>query len=404
MNLSYKFRLYPTKEQENALLEVLELCRWLYNYFLGIIKCCTKVPSRTLLQEMIPGLCKKHPKLSRVHSKTRQYVLYQLYSNLKSLSGLKRNGRRVGSLRFKGKGWYKTFVYNQSGFKLMRTGKRLDLLYLSKIGTIPIRLHRSPNGKVKQVVVKREGTGKWFATIQAESKIEPLLKRDRTVGIDEGIESYVVDSDGNSFENPKLMDKIFQRIKTVQQELSRKRRGSKNREKWRMKLARLYEKLKNQRNDFLHKLSKYYIENYDAIAIETLNIKEMVENGDNKTLNRHISDASWGSFIQMLAYKAERAGRQLISVDPKKHKPTQTCARCGRRHPMSLKTRVFRCPYCGWECNRDLNSSLVVEKAGMGQPSEPVERKPLLRPIAYRKVVSGQVFSMKQEAPCVSVR
>jgi putative transposase len=146
--LSYKFRLYPKREQEERLLETLELCRQTYNYFLSQWN-GKKIPSRLELQAQLPKLKKVRPELNRVYSKVLQMVLYQLYSNLKALSQLKKNGKKVGRLRFKGRGWFKTFCYNQSGFKLIKTGKRLDLLHLSKIGDVQIRVHREVEGKIK---------------------------------------------------------------------------------------------------------------------------------------------------------------------------------------------------------------------------------------------------------------
>jgi len=120
------------------------------------------------LQAQLPKLKPEKPELNRVYPKALQMVLYQLYSNLRALSRLKRNGKKVGRLRFKGKGWYKTFIYNQSGFKLLKTGERLDLLCLSKIGDMPIRVHRVVEGEIKQVTIKRHNCGKWFACICVE--------------------------------------------------------------------------------------------------------------------------------------------------------------------------------------------------------------------------------------------
>ncbi|HIH61281.1 MAG TPA: transposase [Methanobacteriales archaeon] len=143
---------------------------------------------------------------------------------------------------------------------------------MSKIGEIPIKLHRPIEGKIKGVIIKRTKTGKWFAIIQAET--EPLPKTGRAVGIDVGINHFCVNSDGKAFENPKFIDKTLKKIKKAQREVSRKQKGSKRREKARLKLTKLYEKLNNQRLDFLHKPSRYYVNNYDAICVEDLNVKE----------------------------------------------------------------------------------------------------------------------------------
>jgi len=168
VQVTYKFRLYPNKKQEEKLLETLELCRQTYNYFLSQLDGKITIPRRLELQAQLPKLKKEKLELSKVHSKVLQMVLHQLYSNLRTLSRLKKNGKKVGKLRFKGKGWYKTFIYNQSGFQIIKTSKRLNLLYLSKIGGISIRLHREIKGKIKQVVIKKHNSGRWFACISTE--------------------------------------------------------------------------------------------------------------------------------------------------------------------------------------------------------------------------------------------
>jgi len=315
IQVAYKFRLYPMERQEEKLLETLELCRQTYNHFLAQWNRKDKIPRRLELQAQLPKLKVEKPELKKVYSKILQMVLYQLYSNLKALLRLKKNGKKVGRLRFKGKGRYKTINYNQSGFKLMKTGRRLDLLHLSKIGDIPIRVHRSVEGEIKQVVIKRHSSGKWFACICVEEEIKAVdRKLKKGIGIDVGVKHFLTDSEGRQIENPKFYEKTLERIRVLQHWLSRKKKGSKNRERHRIKLAKVYEKFVNQRNDFLHKLSRYYTNNYDVICVEDLSIKGMVR---NHNLARKILDASWGKFLQLLEFKAERAGALVVKVNPR---------------------------------------------------------------------------------------
>jgi len=315
IQVAYKFRLYPMERQEEKLLETLELCRQTYNHFLAQWNGKDKIPRRLELQAQLPKLKVEKPELKKVYSKILQMVLYQLYSNLKALLRLKKNGKKVGRLRFKGKGWYKTINYNQSGFKLMKTGRRLDLLHLSKIGDIPIRVHRSVEGEIKQVVIKRHSSGKWFACICVEEEIKAVdRKLKKGIGIDVGVKHFLTDSEGRQIENPKFYEKTLERIRVLQHWLSRKKKGSKNRERHRIKLAKVYEKFVNQRNDFLHKLSRYYTNNYDVICVEDLSIKGMVR---NHNLARKILDASWGKFLQLLEFKAERTGALVVKVNPR---------------------------------------------------------------------------------------
>jgi len=368
MQLTYQFRLYPNGGQEEKLLETLELCRQTYNCFLSQWSGKTRIPSRFELQAQLPELKKERPELSNVHSKTLQMILHQLYSNLRALSQLKKNGKKVGRLRYKGKGWYKTFVYNQTGFKVIETGKRLDQLHLSKIGDIPIRLHREIKGAITQIRIKKQRSGEWFAYICVDIDSQPEggeIKR--VVGLDVGIKHFLTDSAGRQIENPKFYGKALKRIRIEHKKLSRKKKGSKNRGKQRIKLARAYEKVEKQRNDFLHKLSRFYADNYDFIVVEDLNIKGMVR---NRNLAGKILDASWGKFLHFVEYKAENAGTQIVRVNPRG------------------TSKIYK----HGELDRDYNASLnILERglSGLGQPFEPVETVPLLVEISASTIVEA---------------
>lgn len=378
MQITYKFRLYPSKEQKENLLQTLELCRQTYNYFLSRLNERDKTLSRLRFQAQLPELKKGKPELNNVYSKVLQMVLYQLYSNLKGLSQLKKNGKKVGRLRYKGKGWYKTFVYNQSGFKILKTGKRLDLLHLSKIDDIPVRMHREIKGNIKQIIIKRYNSGKWFACLCIENNT-PTEKQqiEKTVGLDVGVKHFVTDSMGRQIENPKFYQKSLRRIRTEHRKLSKKKKGSKNREKQRVRLVRAYEKIRNQRNDFLHKLSRFYIDNYDLIAVEDLQVNNMTR---NHCLSGKILDASWGKFFQFLEYKAESANVQVVKVNPR---GTSQEYKFGR-------------------LDRDYNASLNIlqrglEKVGMGQTEvTPVETEPL--PVRASSVVEAGSSFLTSEA------
>lgn len=378
MQITYKFRLYPSKEQKEKLLQTLELCRQTYNYFLSRLNEKDKTLSRLRFQAQLPELKKGKPELNNVYSKVLQMVLYQLYSNLKGLSQLKKNGKKVGRLRYKGKGWYKTFVYNQSGFKILKTGKRLDLLHLSKIDDIPVRMHREIKGNIKQIIIKRYNSGKWFACLCIENNT-PTEKQqiEKTVGLDVGVKHFVTDSMGRQIENPKFYQKSLRRIRTEHRKLSKKKKSSKNREKQRVRLVRAYEKIRNQRNDFLHKLSRFYIDNYDLIAVEDLQVNNMTR---NHCLSGKILDASWGKFFQFLEYKAESANVQVVKVNP----------------------RGTSQEYKFGELDRDYNASLNIlqrglEKVGMGQTEvTPVETEPL--PVRASSVVEAGSSFLTSEA------
>jgi putative transposase len=333
MQLAYKFRLYPTKKQEEKLSLTLNRCRFVYNKMLEGLNRQEK-PNKLQLQKQLPSMKVKHPELKFVYSKVLQYEVYRLFSNLKALGRLKKKGKKVGKLRFKGKGWFKSFCYNQSGFKIIETGKRLDKLYLSKIGNIPIKIHRAIDGKIKQIVIKRHNSGKWFACICIERKQEANKKQiKKVVGLDMGIKHFLTDSSGRQVENPHCLKRTLKKLRKEQRKLSKKKKKSENRNKQRLKVAKVHEKIMSQREDFLHKLSRYYVDNYDLIAIENLNIKGIVR---NHYLAQSVLDVAWSSFHEKLSYKAENAGKVFVKVDPRNTSKIQKYGKLDRDYNASL--------------------------------------------------------------------
>ncbi|HEX59172.1 MAG TPA: transposase [Methanomicrobia archaeon] len=391
----HKCRLYPTAEQEEKLLFVLEQCRWLYNRLLEEVNKAMeegrKINQRDT-QALIVLLKEERPELKEVNSKVLQMVNHRLWSNMRALHELKKRGKKVGKLRYKKYGKYKSFVLNQSGFRIIKTGKRLDRLYISKVEEVPIRIHRPIEGKIKQVIVKRYSSGEWYAFICVEEACERKQEREkrnevRAVGIDLGVRNFLTDSDGREVENPRFYERELERLRVEHRKLSRKKKGSKNWEKQLRRLCKVYERIERKRNDFLHKLSRFYVDNYDLIVVEDLEIENMKR---NHNLSSEISDASWGKFLCYLSYKAERAGKTVVKVPPR-----------GTSRGLSMDDPLR--DYIS--ARRILKKGL--EKLGLGRPSEPAERRPLLRITAFA-VITGQVASVKQEPPltagCPSVR
>jgi len=362
---SARFRLYPSRQVEETLFHQLNLCRWLYNRLLQELN-KAKTEGRRLSQKDTQALIvkvkkKENPELQLVYSKVLQMVNYQLWGNIRALSAMKKSGRKIGKLRFKGQ-WFKTLNFNQSGFRL--EGKKL---HLSKVGAVNVKLHRQIEGNIKGVFVKRELSDKWFAVFQCDSETASLKRTGKTIGLDVGVKHFLSDSDGRQIENPRFYNRSLERLRKAHRVLSRKKKGSENRAKAKVKLARAYAKIVNQRDDFLHKLSRFYVNNYDVIAVEDLNITYMVR---NHNFAKRILDASWSRFFAMLSYKAENAGRILVKVNP----------------------RGTSREYKHGELDRDYNASLnVLERglAGLGQPSEPVEIKPLLETIPASVIVEA---------------
>ncbi|MEM4270658.1 MAG: RNA-guided endonuclease TnpB family protein [Candidatus Pacearchaeota archaeon] len=381
--IAYKFRIYPNAEQEDKLNFALDICRYVYNSLLGELQSQAKI-DRAKIQHKIVELKKIHPVMRDVYSKTLQYECYRLFSNLSALRVLKRNGKKVGRLRFKSRGWFKTINYNQSGFSLKETGKRFDILSLSKIGDIKILKHREIEGKLKQICIKKS-VDKWYAILITDAE-RKLQNGDKILGLDLGINHFIADSEGNFVEHPRNIARFEKKLKQAQRELSRKKRGSHNRYKAKQKLAKIHEKIENCRNDFLHKLTTELVRKCKIIVVEDLHIKEMMQTSYNA---KNMADASWGKFLLMLEQKVESTTAQLIKINPKN--TTKTCSSCGKLHNMPLYKRQMKCD-CGLDINRDTNSAINILKEGyiIGQDLSFVEKKPLLS--------SEQVFSVKQEA------
>ena len=350
--LAYKFRLYPNKEEELRLLRSMEVCRCVYNRFLQLYN--DGEHDRNKLQALLPVWKESEMDLKNVHSKVLQYELYRLFSNLSALKEMKKRGRKVGKLRFKPEHRFRTITYNQSGFKLLPKNEKFSFLHLSKIGNIPIRLHRRVEGEIKGIIIKHMPSGKWFAYLLLDDgEKDELMIIEKAVGIDVGLTNFVVDSDGNEVESPRWLRRELKKLRREQRRLSKMEKGSRNCEKQRVIVARTYERVQNQRNDFQHKLSKRYVDEYDLIVTEKLEPLNMMKS----RLSRSISDSSWSSFNQKLAYKAERAGKLFVQVDARG--TSQECPACRRKAKKTLSQRSHECP-CGYKDTRDHASSLVI--------------------------------------------
>jgi putative transposase len=370
-----------------------EVCRHVYNLLLETYNAGEH--DRLKLQSMLPIWKQTDKDLESVHSKTLQYEGVRLFANLAALEEMKKRGRKVGNLRFKGERWFKTFTYNQSGFKLLPKNEKFGLLHLSKIGDIPIRIHRPIDGVIKQVTIKHMPSGKWYAYLivdNGSSNFEPV-DIEKAVGLDVGLTSYIVDSDGNEIENPRHLKQALKKLRREQRRLSRKQKGSNNREKQRIIVARTHERVQNQRNDFQHKLSREYVNNYDLIVTEKLQPGNMVK---NSRLARSISDASWSSLNQKIAYKAENAGKLFVQVDPRN--TSQMCSCCGELVPKTLSDRRHECPFCGLSLSRDLNASINILDRGIEKVGQELPELACGHWTATSPSMMVQVRWMKQEA------
>ena len=376
----YKFQLKPSKIQEQILNKNFDLCRFCYNKLLEKMNIEKKV-DRNIIQHFIVELKRLYPDLRNVYSKTLQYECYRLFSNLKGLSKSKKNGHKVGRLRFKGQKWFKTIVYNQSGFELIERSNHYNILKLSKIGNIKLRQHRLIEGNIKGIIIKKK-VNTWEAHIITDG--EYLLESGQDIiGIDMGVLSFITTSNNDKFENPLYMNKSLKKIQYLSRNISRTKKGSNNRKRLCLRLQKLWEHIDNQKKDYFHKITTKLVNNSKYIAVEDLNIKSMSSNKKNKFYNhRNILDSSWGLFLQLLQFKAESAGVVFKKINP--YNTSKKCSRCGRLKDMPLNVRIYKCE-CGLELDRDHNAAINILNRAMGREPTFVGENQLL-------------FSMNQEA------
>ncbi len=355
--MNFKYRIYPSKKQAIKLNKTISDCCSIYNKLLEAKINAYKTDKINLSQFDLNKLAKDLN--FSIHSQVKQNISKRINDAFNHFfRRIKEKKRKAGFPRFKTVNRYRSITYPQSGFKFINQRR----LFVSKVGSIPIVLDRVPKGKLKTFTVKRTATG-WFAIFSCENvPVETISSAEGHIGIDVGIESFAVLSNGERIENPKFLRKSEKRLSRLQRRLSRKKKGSINRKKARFKVAKLHERIFNQRHDFLHKTSFFIIKKFEVISVENLNINNMVK---NHYLARSISDASWGFFVQMLSYKVERTGGRIAKVNPKN--TSRTCSRCSNIQKISLLDREFRCMKCGFVCNRDLNASINIDTAGRAE-------------------------------------
>jgi putative transposase len=360
----YRYRIYPSQKQKARIINSLKTCKTIYNELLNISRLvyteCSKSMNKFDYNKYLTG---KYPE---IHSQVRQNVSDRVHKSFQNFFRRVKNPKEKekGFPRFKSR--VNSITFPQSGFKLLSDKK----IRLSKINSVPIVLHRAPKGRIKTLTIKQNKAGQWFATFACEVKT-PSVKHSsiEKVGLDVGLESYAILSNGEFIDNPRHIIKAEKRLKRLQRRVSKKKKGSANRRKARFKLAKQHIKVANQRADFLHKLSHRIAKSYSFIAVEDLNVKSML---NNHWLAKSINDASWNSFVQMLSYKAVTCGGQLVKVNPRN--TSKTCSKCGTITKMPLSKREFLCPKCGFSCHRDLNSAYNILRIGQDLPeSTPVD-------------------------------
>lgn len=353
---AYKYRIYPTPKQVKLFEQTLATCRCLYNSALEerINRYKKDKYSITYTEQQNSLPLNKNENQKLVYSQVLQSTLRKLDTSFKNFFRRLKKKRKVGFPRFKPEHRYNSFYYPQKGFRLTDNNKRVEL---SKIGSIRLIYSRHINGTIKTCTIKRD-IDQWYVIFVTDHQ-EPIKTHGQAstqVGIDLGINNLCALSTGELIPNPHYYLKSQEILKKEQIKLSRKTKGSYNRNKQRIKVARVHRKTRFQRDDYLHKLSKKLTHNFETIVFEDLNIKGMVK---NRNLAKHILDSSWNKLVQYTSYKAESAGGKVVLVDPKN--TSQLCSQCGKKVPKTLSVRVHKCD-CGHCEDRDVNASRNILK------------------------------------------
>ena len=357
--IAYKYRIYPNTEQKEFFAKCFGCVRFFYNKSLSDMNEIYKSTGK--FKNITPASYKEdYSFLKEVDSLALSNA--QLNRNIAFKDFIKQKYKNnKDKPNFKSKRYDQSYTTNNQGSVKISSNNRY--ISVPKCQRIRIKMHRLFEGTIKSITVSRTTDNKYYMSLLVESEIEPLEKTNKMIGLDLGIKDLIVDSNGKKYKNHKYLTKSQEKLAKEQRKLSHMVKGSNNRNKQRIKIARLHKKIQNQRNDYLHKLSKRIIDENQVIALEDLKVKDMEQN--NK-LARNITDASWSRLVSMLIYKANWYGRTVIKV-PNNYPSSQLCSICGYKNSItkSLNIRKWTCPECGTVHDRDINAAKNILSKGI---------------------------------------
>lgn len=360
MQKGIKFRIYPNKEQKNLINQTLGCCRLIYNKGLAMRNTAYSNGEKT-------GYSQTSAMLTKL-KKCEDFAFLKVVDSIALQQSLRDLDRGFVNF-FKKRAAHPVFKSKHNRHQSYRTinqGENIRIvgryIKLPKLGFIKIRQSMEV-GKINHVTIERTPTGKYFAVLNTEFEPQPMENKGGCIGIDVGIKDFYSDSNGNAVQNPRYLEKSMRKLIREQRKLSRKQKGSNNRNKQRVKVALVHEKITNQRNDFLQKQSTMLICENQTICMEDLNVKGMLR---NHKLAQHISSVSWSRFFDMLEYKATWYGNTIIRI-PTMYPSSQTCSCCGYKNPLvkNLAVRNWECPKCHTKHDRDINASINILKKGL---------------------------------------
>ncbi|OYY99578.1 MAG: hypothetical protein B7Y37_13890 [Sphingobacteriia bacterium 28-36-52] len=368
---TFKYELFPTKLQKTQLSGAMDSCRFVYNLALETKNAAYqagKSYSCFDLIKQLPDLKEENTWLNNTPSQALQQAISNLDNAFTNF--------------FKGRASFPKFKKKskRQSFRIPIAAKinfEKQVIKLPKIGLVDLRISRTFEGIIKQYTVSKTPTNRYFVsilvdTLDNKAKLKPIQEK-TSVGVDLGIKHFAVLSNGKKFENPKNLIKAQRKLRIAQRSLSRKKKGSKRREKQRLVLAKIHERVANQRKDFQHKLSTEIVNQYDTICIENLNVAGMIK---NRKLAKHIANASWGSFETMLKYKADWKGKNVLQIG--RFEPSSKMCSCGViNNELTLSDREWTCGVCNTTHDRDILAATNIKRFGLRTPPNIRQREAL---------------------------
>ncbi len=358
---AYKFRAYPNVKQKELMDKTFGCSRYVFNFFLDrkikIYEELNETLNYSACSKELTSLKQEFLWLKEVDKFSLQNSLRDLDTAYKNFFSKKSDFPKFKSKKFSKKSYRTSFTNNNIRFENSH-------IVLPKLGSVKIRDKQVPEGRLLNATISKESDGRYYISLcYTDTCVLEYKPTNKEVGIDLGIKDFCVTSDLEIIKNHKHLNKSLKKLAKLQRELSRKQIGSNNRNKARLKVARLHSKIKNQRKDFLNKLSTYFIKNYDVICIEDLDIKNMLK---DKDLSRHIGDVSWSEFVRQLTYKSKWYSKKIVKID-KYYPSSQICSNCNYKNKdvKSLEVRAWECSSCKITHDRDINASKNILKEGL---------------------------------------